>query len=345
MFSLHSRRGIWSTSACAIAATISLAACGGGSNSILPHAAGQGAAASQRSSSVTLARSATSNTWSAGVPTPTKRFGAGATVIGTKIYVVGGYDTLGAVGKNEIFDTATNKWSTVAPMPTKRWILNVAAVNGIVYAIGGDDGSSNTQLNAVEAYDPAHNTWSTKAPLPTAVSSASVSVDGGLIYVIGGYTNGTGRFNGVQVYDATTNVWLNVAKSNPDVGTIGTNIVAAGGLASTGKTTEDNEVYDPNSNSWATKKNMPAPNSGACAAGIGGSLYVAGGVKKAAALVGLNAYDLSTNSWTKLASMPFAVILPAAATVNGRLYCIGGSNNGVASHHDIFYNYVQIYQP
>jgi hypothetical protein len=31
--------------------------------------------------------------------------------------------------------------------------------------------------------------------------------------------------------------------------------------------------------------------------------------------------------------------------VNGMLYCIGGSNNGVASPHDVFYNYVQIYQP
>lgn len=342
------RLSIWGPAMGAAAVCVTIAACGGGSNAVMPRAAGEGQPALQRVSSANTARFMTSNTWSAGAPAPTKRYAGGAAVVGTKIYVVGGFDPRGVLGKNEIYDTVTNTWKTGASMPTKRYALAAAAVNGIVYAIGGAN-AGNVTLSAVEAYDPVANTWSTKAPLPTSVDSVIATVDNGLIYVVGGYNNGAGRFNGVQVYDPATNTWtsaapLNIGKSYAFVGTIGTSIVAAGGLANTGNTTEDNEVYTPRTNSWATKKHMLVPRQSGCAGAIGNSLYAAGGVKASAPVNRLDGYDLATNTWAALAPMPFAVIAPESATANGLLYCIGGSNNGLAGHFQYF-NYVQIYQP
>jgi N-acetylneuraminic acid mutarotase len=327
---------------------VTVAGCGGGANAVVPRSVGEGQPAIQRDSSSNVVRSATSNTWSTGATAPTKRYAGGAAVVGSNIYVVGGYDPLGVLGKNEIYDTTTNTWKTGASMPTKRYALAAAAVNGIVYAIGGAD-VANTTLNTVEAYDPVANTWSTKATLPTAVDSIIATVDKGLIYIVGGYNTGTGRFNGVQVYNPTTNVWtsaapLDIAKSYAYVGTIGTSIVAAGGLENTGNTTEDNEVYSPHTNSWTTKMHMTSPRQAGCAGAIGNSLYAAGGVKKTTPLNHLDGYDITTNTWTGLAPMPFAVIGPESATANGLLYCIGGSNNGDAGHIQ-YYNYVQIYQP
>jgi hypothetical protein len=344
----NSALSTWGSAIGAAAVCLAVAACGGGSTSVVPRSVGEGQPALQRVSSTNFARSATSNTWSTGATAPTKRYAGGAAVVGTDIYVVGGFDPLGVLGKNEIYDTATNTWKTGASMPTKRYALAAAAVNGIVYAIGGADVANNT-LNTVEAYDPVANTWSTKAPLPTAVDSIIATVDKGLIYIVGGFNTGIGRFNGVQVYNPATNVWasaapLNLGKSYAYVGTVGTSIVAAGGLLNSGSTTEDNEVYSPHTNSWATKLHMVSPRQAGCAGGIGNLLYAAGGTKKTTPLNHLDGYDARLNTWTSLAPMPFAVIGPESATVNGLLYCIGGSNNGTAGHIQ-YYDYVQIYQP
>src|SRR5215469_6437440 len=46
----------------------------------------------------------TSNTWSQAAPMPTARLLPGVAVVGTKIYVVGGINSNGALYTNEIFD-------------------------------------------------------------------------------------------------------------------------------------------------------------------------------------------------------------------------------------------------
>ena len=173
---------------------------------------------------------------------PTARLGAAAAAIGTKIYVVGGYNAAGLLNVNEIYDTVANTWSTGAPMPTARWSLAAASANGILYAIGGEVGTPCcSETNVVEAYDPVHDSWSTKTAMPTSRNSLTAVDDAKLIYAVGGFLSGS-RLSNVERYDPVHNTWLPrapllLAKSGASIGVIGKTIVAASGLATSGLTT------------------------------------------------------------------------------------------------------------
>ena len=276
---------------------------------------------------------------------PTSRETLLTAVIGQKIYALGGRAGSTIMNVNEVYDTTTNTWTTAAPMLTARWDAATAVVNNILYAIGGGTSSGNTS-NIVEAYDPTSNTWSTKAAMPISVNSIYAVVENGIIYVVGGY-NGA-RVNTVVAYDPVADTWstlapLNVAKSQPALGLIGSTIVAAGGLTNSGVTT-DNEGYNAATNSWTTLAPLPTARQAGCFGVSAGLLYFASGdgVASGSLLNTMDAYDAATNSWASgLPLIPNSITNPGSAVVGESLYCIGGSNTfkGTA------YNYVQIYQP
>jgi N-acetylneuraminic acid mutarotase len=86
-----------------------------------------------------------------------------------------------------------------------------------------------------------------------------------------------------------------------------------------------NEEYDPSTNAWATKANMPNARAGAGAAAVNNKIYVIGGGTPGT--VGINQeYDPATNTWATKAGMPAgARIGLAAAAVNNKIYAIGGA--------------------
>ena len=188
--------------------------------------------------------------------------------------------------------------------------------------------------------------------MPIANDSIYATVANGIIYVIGGFAPGNGRLANVLAYNPTSNSWntlapLKIGKSNSALGAIGSMIISAGGLATSGVTT-DNEGYNVATNSWATLTPMPAARNAGCFAAMGSTLYVAGGNpvgNTGPQLNTMDAYDANLNTWTTgLPVMPHAIVGAGSASVGGRLYCFGGSNQGDPLQGTIF-NYVQIYQP
>jgi uncharacterized protein (TIGR03437 family) len=286
-----------------------------------------------------------SNSWGTGAPMPTARETPFTGVIGQKIYVIGGNAGGSTLNVNEVYDTTTNTWTTAAPIPTPRWDGAGAVVNGILFAIGGGTATSNVS-NVVEAYDPIANTWSTKALMPTSLNSIYAIVENGLIYVIGGF-NGS-RESSLLAYNPAANTWstlapLAVAKSQPAVGLLGSAIIAAGGLANSGATT-DNAGYNAATNSWTALAPLPAARQAGCFGVSAGLLYFASGNSSSSGplLSSMIAYDPSANAWTTaLPPIPNAITNPGSAVVGGQLYCLGGSNTFRGNP----YNYVQIYQP
>ena len=275
---------------------------------------------------------------------PTARQGPFSGAIGSKIYVVGGLTDTSAVNVNEIYDTSANTWSTGAPMPTARWLAASAVVGNILYTIGGRS-VNNVSLSVVEAYDPATNTWSTKAAMPITNDNIYATVENNVIYVMGGFSQSSQqRLTTVFSYNPATDTWselapLNVGKSLPAIGLLGSTIVAAGGLAN-GGVTADNEGYNAVTNTWQSLAPFPAGTQASCFGEIGSALNIAGGQNTNSQITTTaHSYSLQTNSWTTLAPMPYAVISSGSAVVGGALYCIGGSAQGAV------FNYVQIYQP
>jgi len=89
------------------------------------------------------------------------------------------------------------------------------------------------------------------------------------------------------------------------------------------------EVYDPNSNSWASSTtgaiaSMRTARYGLAAAAINGKIYAIGGFDGRNYLNTVEVYDPGSNSWSTAASMPTARSSLAAADASGLIYAVGG---------------------
>ena len=95
-----------------------------------------------------------SQTWTAGPPMPVSASGAAAAVMGTQIYVAGGYaGGLGVMNRLYIFDTATNNWITGPSLPRAVVSAGAAVSGNLLYVFGGQD-PAGTPQSETDVYDP-----------------------------------------------------------------------------------------------------------------------------------------------------------------------------------------------
>jgi N-acetylneuraminic acid mutarotase len=110
--------------------------------------------------------------WQELEPLPAGRSSHDAAVLGSRLYVIGGWELAGQ-GDGEWHETAyvcdlaqeNPSWKEIARPPFTRRALAVAAFQGRIYAIGGMDDSGNT-TTATNIYDPESNVWSDGPALP-----------------------------------------------------------------------------------------------------------------------------------------------------------------------------------
>jgi N-acetylneuraminic acid mutarotase len=176
------------------------------------------------------------------------------------------------------------------------------------------------------------NSWETKTPMPQAVSGVKAAVVNGKIYVLAGDVN--------YEYDSATDTWA--AKKPMPTPRFGFGIVACqnkiyvigGNNGSSGYVNylSTNEVYDPSTDSWETKKPMPTGRYELDANVIDGKIYVVGGVTDNYRSIQTpvnEVYDPATDSWTTKQPAPIAVANYASAVVDKMIYIIGGTSNQI----------------
>jgi N-acetylneuraminic acid mutarotase len=145
------------------------------------------------------------------------------------------------------------------------------------------------------------DSWTSKAPLQVARGALGVAEVNGKIYAIGGTPE--------DVRMATTKQFLGT-----------------------------NEEYDPETNRWTMKKEMPTPRAALATAVYQGKVYCIGG-KTSNGYTGVNeVYDPKTDTWETKASMPTDRGFLSASVVNGKIYLIGGSPPSV-------WNVTEVYDP
>jgi N-acetylneuraminic acid mutarotase len=173
-----------------------------------------------------------------------------------KMYVIGGWDEGKAAGLNYEYDSATDKWTQKKGMPRSSHHAAIAAVNGKIYVIGGFVAPKDLQIPTggawepiadVWEYDPAADSWKSVAPLPTKRGSAVAVEVAGKIYVIGGATTVAGS-------------------KDPFFTFFGPSLVLT-----------TNEVFDPATNKWESRKPMSVARNHAYGAAVNGKIYVIGG--------------------------------------------------------------------
>jgi N-acetylneuraminic acid mutarotase len=86
----------------------------------------------------------------------------------------------------------------------------------------------------------------------------------------------------------------------------------------------NNEAYDPATDTWIEKAPMPTARGGIAAAVVKGEIYVFGGESPDKTFDSNEKYNPRTNSWTEEPPMPIARHGLMAAVVGNNIYVIGG---------------------
>ena len=194
--------------------------------------------------------------WKKGAPFPEADEELYGVTTNGKLYVFGGWDGGKARGVAYEYDPATDKWTKKSSMPRPAHHAALAAANGKIYVMGGFVPPKDTAIpvggawepidNAWE-YDPAADSWKSLPPLPGKRGSAVAAEVGGKIYVIGGATTTEGAKDPFFSFFGPSRV-------------LGTN-----------------EVYDPATNKWETRRPMSVPRNHAFGGVVNGKIYVIGG--------------------------------------------------------------------
>ena len=202
-----------------------------------------------------------------------------------------------AQGNSLRFSTA--QWTQKADMPTIRSDFSTCVVDGKIFVIGGSlrlewDEYGDLSLSTVEMYDPETDTWEGKANMPTVRSNVSVSVVDGKIYAIGGVK--TKKYQVPRGFG-------HESKELPTV-----------------------EMYNPATDTWTQKVDMPTPRKTKTCV-VDGKIYAIGGwltTNEQSQLETVEVYDPATDTWAKAQSMNHARCSTAISVVNGEIYAIGG---------------------
>ena len=256
--------------------------------------------------------------WEQVTELPISRFGNAAAAVDGKIYIIGGYDRQKNLGGRapalaivDVYDTQTNTWHTVANMPTPRVAVQTAVFSNEIYVFGGYDrkGFRGTRRNKkiVEMYDTQTDTWVEKRDMTSFRLHFTTAVIDGKIYLIGGKVEG--RFNPTSI-----------------------NLI---------------EVYDPLTNTWEKRADMPTARALTDAVVVDDQVYVLGGQKTWMALNipglfvrSIEEYNPETDKWRQLPEMPIFKGWFSTVAVDNEIYTMGGINNEIKHTGD-----VDVYNP
>ena len=117
--------------------------------------------------------------WSSLPAMPAATFLSGAVLVGSRMYVPGGYTTPPEAASSSLqcYDMAAGRWDTsCAPMSVARCAHGVAALQGEVWALGGKIAPVGATLASVEVYSPRLNSWRAGEALPHCWEKGSCSV-------------------------------------------------------------------------------------------------------------------------------------------------------------------------
>jgi N-acetylneuraminic acid mutarotase len=208
-------------------------------------------------------------------------------------------------------------------------------------------GAEEPALAAVSATAIPTNTWVRRANLLRierfGLVSATVPNAAGqsILYVIGGSIRGDqapgptdSTLRIVQAYNAATDSWTNRAslpiglyRPNSAAVIDGRIYVSGGRLRGDKHYVASLYVYDPATNAWTRKSNMPDVTWGGISGGIGGQLYVltCPGEELCSSehRQELYRYTPATDQWSLVSVTPVALGNPMGGTIGGKLYAVG----------------------
>jgi N-acetylneuraminic acid mutarotase len=150
--------------------------------------------------------------WKTLAPLTALRNHAGATVLGGKIYIIGGQrgndHTSVPLRDGHSYNPATNSWTRIADMPVPAGTTGRAHISSSVIVVGnrivviGGETSHNVRTNLVSAYSPATNTWQNLTGFPKSIAGGVAGSISGTTYYTGG-PNSAATYKGLPAQNTT----------------------------------------------------------------------------------------------------------------------------------------------
>lgn len=190
-----------------------------------------------------------------------------------------------------VLDTFPNYgWQAQTSLPTPIWGGASAFLKscegdtdtGYLYSIAGNDGAGTT-LSTVYRYNTTTDTWTSVSNLPATKQQLSAAVIQNKIYVPGGYTLSFSPSVSSHVYDPATDTWSPIAdllQATGDyaIGTYADSLLYIVGGYDGSVDIADVQIYNVNTDSWATGTPFPGTLSAGLRMGIAdGTIVLVGG--------------------------------------------------------------------
>lgn len=302
--------------------------------------------------------------WKSGPPCPQHRVEAARMQVGSKLFVFGGYVTLGSVSQRvDMLDLKTHHWEEIATLPDDApQTHNGTAYDGEnhIYLVSGQMGPNCSPASAnCFAFDIRNYQWTKIPPLPDGRYMPLVHYTNGRIHCLSGTTpDRSGSANehwsiAVSNGQSTESEWRTEAPlPSPRTHTashiIGDELFIFGGQTGDVPAIEGSSEYFCNFNtptdevldesyafnlaSGAVRTLQPMPiklaHSEHAVLQIGSQMILAGGVLDRNHMSDLIfSYDLNNNIWSELGRLPYPMKSKIAAFYNDRLYIVTGQRS------------------
>jgi N-acetylneuraminic acid mutarotase len=213
----------------------------------------------------------------------------------------------------------------------------ILALGMLALAACGDDTTTQPTPPATPNLALVSNTWSVLPNMPSDRYGPAVAVvtkeDGTtILYAIGGRTspNTHAPLSTVQAYNASTKAWTTKAPlpvplyNTNGAGVIGGKIYLSGGQRYDNSLVASLFVYDPATNQWTQKRDLPFPGFGGVTSVYQSKLYV---LTWGSSDMGVYRYDPATNRWTFLAVAPRGHFAGTGGFVGGKFHLTGGTDS------------------
>jgi hypothetical protein len=268
--------------------------------------------------------------WQAGAPMPTPRFGMATAVVDGKVFAIGGgtgaYHPM-TVPAVESYDPVADSWTTgYQPMPQARWFVGGAELSGKMLVIGGTDGRRT--YARVDRFDPVTNTWDTLAALPEPLEGCGVCKYDDRVYVVGGYSDAESYSKRVYMFLPSTGLgrWLEVdslglARTIPGAAVAGGRMYAVGGKYF--NHTSSVEHYADRE--WNREsRSMATPRAGMGLVGYDSILVAIGGVAYGGRLSTVEVLNTTGGPWYYSDPLPHDLSYPGAEFAGDKVVVMGG---------------------
>lgn len=242
----------------------------------------------------------------------------GTAVIGSKVYLIGGFDGTEYFNTCSRFDPIRKTWKEIAPMHSRRCYVSVSVLNGFIYAMGGYDG--RVRQNTVERYCPKTNQWSFITPMHFRRSDADACTLEGKIYITGGF-NGNECLNSAEFFDPETNTWSllpNMLSRRSGVSCVAHRscIYVIGGFNGLARM-NTGEKFDTFSYQWYPIREMHNPRSNFGLEVIDDMLLAIGGFNGVVTISNCEAYVPESDEWLEATDMSMIRSALTATVVHG----------------------------